>query len=89
MSKQKNATYHRIDKSERIAIERCLNKQCSCREIARNLERSPSSISYEIINNRCISTGSQKGQRVEKLPDDVCPRLLRRPVFINIIFKSI
>ncbi len=83
MSKKKNANYHRFDKSERVAIAHCLSKQYSCRKIARELGRSPSSISYEIVNNRCISTGTKKGERVEKLPDNVCPKLLTFPHVCN------
>lgn len=83
MSKKKDANYHRFDKSERVAIEHCLKKGCSCRKIAHELGRSPSSISYEIATNRIISRGKNKGQKVEELPEDVCPKLLNFPHVCN------
>lgn len=83
MTRKKNADYHRLDKAERIVIEHRLKKGCSCREIARELSRSPSSISYEITTNRIISRGKNKGERAEKLPEDVCPKLLTFPHVCN------
>ncbi len=83
MTKKKNASYHRFDKAERVVIEHRLKKGCSCREIASELGRSPSSVSYEITNNRVVSNGAKKGERVEELPEDVCPKLLTFPHVCN------
>ena len=83
MKKKKNADYHRLDKAERIVIEHQLKKGCSCREIARELNRAPSSISYEIKTNSTISRGVNKGEKVGELPKGVCPKLLTFPHVCN------
>ena len=83
MARKKNAEYHRFDKSERIAIEHKLKKGCSCRQIAKELGRSSSSVYYEVFNNRTIENGANKGKRVTELPDDVCPKLERWPFVCN------
>lgn len=46
MANQKK--YYRIDRAERISIERGLNNKESARSIARNLFRSQSSITDEV-----------------------------------------
>lgn len=83
MAKKKNAEYHRFDKAERVVIEHRLKKGCSCREIARELGRSPSSVYCEVRNNRTIEKGANKGMRVDEIPDEVCPKLERWPYVCN------
>ena len=75
MARKKNAEYHRFDKSERISIERGLNKRLSYREIAKDLGRSPSTIMKEVERNRTIAKGRNKGAQVAEFPEKVCPHL--------------
>ncbi len=83
MTKKKNSAYHRLDKAERVVIEHRLKKGCSCREIAGELGRSPSSVYYEVLNNRTIDKGAHKGERVAKLPEKMCPKLEKWPYVCN------
>ena len=83
MSKKKNCAYHRLDKAERVAIERGLKNGHSCRQIAHDLGRAASTICMEVDRNRVVARGKNKGQLVEKLPDDACPRLLFWPHVCN------
>lgn len=79
MAKKKNSIYHRLDKTERVAIERGLNKRHSYREIAKDLGRSPSTIMKEVERNRTIAKGRNKGAQVAELPEKVCPHLQVSP----------
>lgn len=81
MSKQKN--YRRLDKSERVAIERGLDAKHSARQIAHDLGRSVSTICAEVKANRAVTKGSGKGERVESVPKDVCPKLMSWPHVCN------
>lgn len=81
MSEQKK--YRRLDKAERAAIERGLDAGHSCRQIAKDLGRSPSSILAEVKSNRTVAKGPGKGERVASLPEDACPKLLVWPHVCN------
>ena len=81
MSKHKN--YRRLDKAERAAIERGLDALHSARQIAGDLGRSASSICAEVKANRVVVKGSGKGERVESVPEDACPKLLSWPHVCN------
>lgn len=70
MAKQKK--YYRIDRTERISIERALDKKESARSIARSLLRSQSSITDEVKRNRVVTKGPGKDKKVETLPEDMC-----------------
>lgn len=83
MSKKKQRLYRRIDKAERCAIENALDSKKSAREIARELGRSPSSVTDEVFRNRTVSRGPNKGERVETTPKDACSKLLRWPHVCN------
>ena len=81
MSEQKN--YRRLDKAERSAIERGLDAKRSARQIAGDLGRSASSVCAEVKANRTVAKGPGKGERVESVPEDACPRLLGWPHVCN------
>ena len=49
--------YSRLDRAERAAIERGLDKNRSAREMARDLGRSQSSVADEVRRNRTGSRG--------------------------------
>ena len=49
MRKNASKPYRRLDRSERAAIERGLDKRKSCRQIARELRRSPSTVADEVV----------------------------------------
>lgn len=75
--------YRRLDKSDRVAIENGLDKRKSCRQMARELGRSPSTVADEVARNRTVSRGPNKGGRVSGAPDGACPRLLEWPHCCN------
>ena len=81
MPKQKK--YSRLDRAERAAIERGLDARRSCRQIAKDLGRSPSSVAAEVKANRTVAKGAGKGGRVGKVPEDACPKLLEWPHVCN------
>jgi IS30 family transposase len=83
MTKKRNSMYHRLDKAERVAIERGLDKGHSCRQIAKDLGRSPSTIIKEIERNKTIAKGGDKGARVTEMPEKVCPYLQVSPHVCN------
>lgn len=83
MTKKKNSMYHRLDKADRIAIERKLDDRKSCREIAHDLGRAPSTIYAEVTRNRIVTRGKNKGECVEEFPQNVCPRLKVWPHVCN------
>lgn len=60
--------YRRLDRAERAAIERGLDKGRSAREMARDLGRSPSSVADEVRRNRTVSRGPGKGERASEAP---------------------
>ena len=75
--------YRRLDKSDRVAIENGLDKRKSCRQMARELGRSPSTVADEVARNRTVSRGPNKGGRVSGAPDGACPRILEWPHCCN------
>ena len=81
MSKQKK--YSRLDKAERAAIERGLDAKRSCRQIAKDLGRSPSSVAAEVKANRTVAKGAGKGERASSVPESACPKLLAWPHVCN------
>ena len=75
-----NSHYKRLSLGERNSIESYLNQNKSARYIAEVLERSVSTISYEVRQNRLITRGKYKNTPAkEKLInysiDKICPKL--------------
>lgn len=64
--------YRRLDRAERDAIERGLDKGRSTREMARDLGRSQSIVADEVGRNRTVSRGPGKGERVSEVPGAAC-----------------
>ena len=83
MRKNAPKPYRRLDKADQIAIERGLDKRKPCRQMARELGRSPSTIADEVARNRTVSRGPGKGGRVPATPEDACPKLLEWPHCCN------
>lgn len=83
MRKKATKPYRRLDRAERAAIERGLDKRKSCRQMARELGRSPSTVADEVARNRTVSRGPGKGGRAVGAPDAACPRLLEWPRCCN------
>ena len=83
MSGRGQRRYRRLDRAERAAIERGLDKNRSARAMARDLGRSQSSVADEVRRNRTVSRGPAKGERVESVPEGACARLQRWPHVCN------
>lgn len=83
MGKNAPKPYRRLDKADRIAIERGLDKRKPCRQMARELGRSPSTIADEVARNRTVCRGPNKGGRAANAPEDACPKLLEWPRCCN------
>ena len=83
MKMSKPKAYRRLDKAERAAIERGLDKRKSCRQMARELGRSPSTVADEVARNRTVSRGPNKGGRASAAPEDACPKLASWPHCCN------
>lgn len=75
--------YRRLDKADRVAIENGLDKRKSCRQMAAELGRSPSTVADEVSRNRSVSRGPGKGGRAGEAPGDACARLLSWPRCCN------
>lgn len=75
--------HRRLDEAERAAAERGLDAKRSCRRIAGDLGRSPSSVSAEAKADGTVAEGAGKGERASSAPEDACPRLLARPHACN------
>lgn len=75
--------YRRLDRAERNAIEHALDKGKGAREIARELGRSPSTVSEEVARNRTLCRKPRRGERAGAPPADACPRLLSWPHACN------
>ena len=73
MRKKATNPYRRLDRAERAAIERGLDKRKSCRQMARELGRSPSTVADEVARNRTVSRGPGKGGRAAGAPDGGVP----------------
>lgn len=74
--KKQRERYRRLDRAERAAIQSGLDKGRSCRQMARDLGRSPSTVAGEVARNRTVSKGPGKGERVRDAPEDACLKLL-------------
>ena len=81
--KKQRKRYRRLDRAERAAIQSGLDKGGSCRQTARDLGRSPSTVADEVARNRTVAKGPGKGERVRGVPDDACPKLLSWPRCCN------
>lgn len=79
MRKNAPKPHRRLDKADLIATERGLDKHKPCRQMARELGRSPSTIADEVARNRTLSRGPGKGGRASATPEDACPKLLGWP----------
>ena len=75
--------YRRLDKADRVAIENGLDKRKSCRQMAAELGRSPSTAADEVSRNRSVSRGPGRGGRAGEAPGDACARLLSWPRCCN------
>lgn len=84
MAERRQKRYFRLTRSERASVERELGKRKpSARGVARDLGRSPASISDEARRNRTVAKGPGKGERVEAVPEDACARLQAWPWTCN------
>lgn len=77
------SNYYHLTKQDRIAIKHSLDRRISCRKIAKELSRSPSTISAEVFRNRTISVGKNKNQLIKELPERTCLRLEKWPFVCN------
>lgn len=72
--------YARLTKADRLSIERGLDRNESCRAMASDLGRSPSTVHDEVARHRFV--WAPKARRGEPAPDDLaatCPRLASWP----------
>ena len=75
-----NSHYKRLSLGERNSIENYLNQNKSARYIAETLERSTSTITYEVKQNRLLARGKYKGvpakdKLIDYNIDKICPKL--------------
>ena len=78
--------YGRLTRHERDTVQRMLERRASCREIARELGRSPSTVSAEVASHRFVTAPrSRGGERVGADTDlsAACPRLAAWPRCCN------
>ena len=69
-------SYARLTRAERNSIERMLDRGRPCQEIARELGRSPSTVSDEVSRHRFVtSPRSMAGQPAPEGLGEACPRL--------------
>ena len=74
--------YGRLTRHERDTVQRMLERGASCREIARELGRSPSTVSAEVASHRFVTAPkARRGERVDASADlsAACPRLAAWP----------
>lgn len=74
--------YGRLTRHERDTVQRMLERRASCREIARELGRSPSTVSAEVASHRFVAAPkARRGERVDASADlsAACPRLAAWP----------
>lgn len=83
MAEKKRKRYFRLDRAERASIERALDKGRSARSMARDLGRSPASVTDEVKRSRVVAKGPGKGERVADVPEDACARLVAWPWTCN------
>ena len=70
--------YGRLTRHERDTVQRMLERGASCRQIARELGRSPSTVSAEVASHRFVTAPRERrGERVDASADlsAACPRL--------------
>ena len=66
--------YGRLTRHERDTVQRMLERRASCREIARELGRSPSTVSAEVASHRFVTAPkSRRGERVDASADLSAP----------------
>lgn len=59
-------SYGRLTRHERDTVQRMLERRASCREIARELGRSPSTVSAEVASHRFVTAPKvRRGERVD------------------------
>ena len=78
--------YGRLTRHERDTVQRMLERWASCREIARELGRSPSTVSAEVASHRFVTAPkARRGERVDASADlsAACPRLATWPRCCN------
>ena len=76
--------YGRLGRHERNAIERMLDRGKPCREIARELGRSPSTVKREVDRHRFVTAPrSMRGEPAPERLGDGCPRLASWPRCCN------
>ena len=78
--------YGRLTRHERDTVQRMLERRASCREIARELGRSPSTVSAEVASHRFVTAPKpRRGERVDASVDlsAACPRLAAWPRCCN------
>ena len=73
--------YGRLTRHERDTLQRMLERGASCRRIARELGRSPSTVSSEVASHRFVTAPRERrGERVDASAD------LSAAVSVNIFF---
>ena len=78
--------YGRLTRHEAGHGQRMLERGASCREIARELGRSPSTVSAEVASHRFVTAPkARRGERVDASADlsAACPRLAAWPRCCN------
>ena len=78
--------YGRLTRHERDTVQRMLERRASCREIARELGRSPSTVCSEVASHRFVTAPRERrGERVDASADlsAACPRLAAWPRCCN------
>ena len=68
--------YGRLTRHERDTVQRMLERRASCREIARELGRSPSTVSAEVASHRFV-TAPRRGAASAWTPPPTCRRPAR------------
>ena len=78
--KPSGRSYGRLTRHERNTVQRMLERRASCRQIARELGRSPSTVSSEVASHRFVTAPRERrGESVDASADlsAACPRLPR------------
>lgn len=78
--------YGRLTRHERDTVQRMLERGASCRQIARELGRSPSTVCSEVASHRFMTAPRERrGERVDASADlsAACPRLAAWPRCCN------
>ena len=78
--------YGRLTRHERDTLQRMLERGASCRQIARELGRSPSTVCSEVASHRFVTAPRERrGERVDASADlsAACPRLAAWPRCCN------